>query len=72
MGWVEVISTFAFVFLHIFINAVSIGCFFKDEDEKHLRGYNEVCKPAIKERIDKTVLDEAMRRATEKDSDASQ
>ena len=50
----------------------SIGCFFKDEDEKHLRGYNEVSKAAIEERIGKTVLDEAMRKASEKDGDASQ
>ncbi len=50
----------------------SIGCFFKDEDEKHLRGYNEVSKTAIEERIGKSILDEAMRKATAKDGDASQ
>ena len=50
----------------------SIGCFFKDEDEKNLSGYNEVSKAATEERIGKIVLDEAMRKATEKDGDASQ
>lgn len=50
----------------------TIGCNFKEKDEKHLRGYNEISKAAIEERIGKSVFEEAMRKATERGGDPSQ
>lgn len=54
------------------IQIQSIGCFFDEKDEKRLRGYNEVSKTAIKERIGADILEKAFQKATEKDGDASQ
>lgn len=49
----------------------SIGCFFKKQDEKHWKGYNQVSKAAIDARFGRDVAEDAIRKAAEQDFDAT-